>query len=251
MTDSTEAPDAEPEIRGSSRYFENAGDDIERLMGENPQALHVERMAGGIELTAPGMVTLRKMADITALTRSKVVRQFGFGDATADGGGLGGRHVAIPLELNGAEHTMWRKFLDPVFAPKKIAVLEERVREEAGKLIDGFIDRGEVDAYLEWSEPLPSTIFLSIMGIPQEELEHFLEFKNTILSAGAPLDEQPTFEQRMAAFDACDAWFASEFDRREAAGDYGEDVIGWLMQVEPNDEQIKRIAKACSPRPRG
>ena len=54
------------------------------------------------------------------------------------------------------------------------------MRERAGELIDGFVDRGEVDAYLEWCEPLPSSIFLSIMGIPQSQLEGFLAFKNTI-----------------------------------------------------------------------
>ncbi len=114
--------------------------------------------------------------------------------------GLGGRHVAIPLELDGAEHTKWRKILDPVFTPKKMALLEPRVRERADELIDAFIDRGEVDAYLEWCEPLPSSIFLSIMGIPQSQLEGFLVFKNTIL--GGAFDPSITPEVRMAAFDA-------------------------------------------------
>ena len=122
------------------------------------------------------------MGDIQTLTRSHAVRQFGGGamaDVLTSGGdgadlGLGGHHVAIPLELNGAEHTKWRKILDPVFAPKKMATLEPRIRERANELIDGFVDRGEADAYVEWCDPLPSSIFLSIMGIPASEREHFV-----------------------------------------------------------------------------
>src|SRR5262249_6140020 len=155
-------------------------------------------------------------------TRSHDVRQFGstMGLLEGDDGdtiGLSGRHVAIPLELDGAVHTKWRKILDPVFTPKKVAVLESRVRERANELIDAFVDRGEVDAYVEWCEPLPSSIFLSIMGIPQSELTSFLAFKNTIL--GGAFDPSITPEVRMAAFDECDAWFAAEFDRRDATGE--------------------------------
>jgi len=112
------------------------------------------------------------------------------------------------------------------------------VRERASELIDTFVDRGEVDAYLEWCEPLPSSIFLSIMGIPQSQLEGFLAFKNTIL--GGAFDPSITPEVRMAAFDACDAWFATDFDRRDESGEYGDDLIGWLMTTEFDGRRIDR-----------
>jgi cytochrome P450 len=223
--------------------FAGEGEEFAALTGDHPQDLHTEKLKLGIEELAPGMVVLRKMGDIQALTRSHDVRQFGstMGFLEGDEGeiiGLSGRHVAIPLELDGADHTKWRKILDPVFTPKKMAVLEPRVRERAEELIDSFIDRGEADAYLEWCEPLPSSIFLSIMGIPPSQLAGFLEFKNTIL--GGNYDDSVTPEQRMAAFDACDAWFAAEFDRRDASGDYGDDLIGWLMNTEFDGRPINR-----------
>ncbi len=204
-------------------------------------------MAQGIEEMMPGLVALRKMGDIQALTRSHAVRQFGGGDMAGvltSGGegqslGLGGHHVAIPLELNGTEHTKWRKILDPVFAPKKVAVLEDRIRARANELIDEFVDQGEVDAYLQWCDPLPSSIFLSIMGIPQSEREHFTEFKNVIIGSGDPtltVDDG----RRETAFADCEAWFAAEFDRRERLDSPGDDIIGWLLQVEVDDRPINR-----------
>ncbi len=214
------------------------------LASENPQPVHNQKAALGIDEVAPGFVVLRKMADIQALTRSRDVLQFGGqgqgGMAGGGGLGLGGHHVAIPLELDGAEHTKWRKILDPVFAPKKMAPLEPRIRERSAALIDRFIDRHEVDAYEEWCEPLPSGVFLSIMGIPESELAHFLGFKNVILPSGAPGAPMPTLEERDAAFTDCETWFAAEFDRREKSGNYGEDVIGWLMQVDVDGRRITR-----------
>jgi len=227
--------------------FENMMQDAAVLMSEHPQELHCTRMAQGIEEMMPGLVTLRKMGDIQALTRSHAVRQFGGGamaEILTSGGegesmGLGGHHVAIPLELDGAEHTKWRKILDPVFAPKKIAVLEDRIRERANELIDEFIDSGEVDAYVQWCDPLPSSIFLSIMGIPQSEREHFTEFKNVIIGGGDPtVPGEPA--DREAAFADCEAWFASEFDRRERLDAPGDDIIGWLLQVEVDGRPINR-----------
>jgi cytochrome P450 len=237
----TEDASSSPSARMSS-----IADDAAALMGDHPQDLHSEKLPEGIEELAPGLVALRRMGDIQTLTRSHSVRQFGGGamaDVLTSGGegadlGLGGHHVAIPLELNGAEHTKWRKILDPVFAPKKIATLEPRIRERANELIDRFVDRGEADAYVEWCDPLPSSIFLSIMGIPASEREHFVAFKNVIIPEN-PFDP-PTPQARNTAFTDCEEWFAAEFDRREHSGEYGDDLIGWLLQTEVDGRPITR-----------
>jgi cytochrome P450 len=222
------------------------GADAPILMSEHPQPLHSAKLKEGIEELFPGLVVLRRMGDIQGLTRSHAVRQFGTdaleGILTSGGEGanlgLGGHHVAIPLELDGPEHTKWRKLLDPLFAPRKIAALEARVRTRANELTDRFVDKGEVDAYAEWCDPLPSSIFLSIMGIPTSEREHFIGFKNVILPEN-PL-QPPTPQEREAAFTDCEQWFAAEFDRRERTGDPGDDVIGWLMQASFDGRPLTR-----------
>jgi cytochrome P450 len=233
------------EATGSYSRMDLIGEEMFALMGEDPQPIHFELLEEGIQELAPGTVALRRMNDIRALTRSRAVRQFGSGQVsgptnsgTGQGLGLGGHHVAIPLELNGAEHTKWRKILDPVFAPKKVSVLEPRIKERANQLIDQFIDRGEADVYKEWCDPLPSSIFLSIMGIPASERDHFVSFKNVIIPEN-PF-EAGTPEQRDAAFSDCEAWFAAEFDRREASGDLGDDIIGWLLSTQVDGRRLNR-----------
>ena len=236
----------ESSVTGRNARLDSIADDATLLMSDHPQELHERKLLEGIEELGPGLIALRKMGDIQALTRSHAVRQFGGGamaDVLTSGGdgaglGLGGHHVAIPLELNGAEHTKWRKLLDPVFAPKKLAALEPRIRARANELIDGFIERGEADAYVEWCDPLPSSIFLSIMGIPASEREHFVSFKNVIIPEN-PFNA-PSDEARDAAFTDCENWFGAEFDRRERSGDHGDDIIGWLLNTEVDGRTINR-----------
>jgi|HubBroStandDraft_4_1064222.scaffolds.fasta_scaffold77422_2 cytochrome P450 len=231
----------EPSVPTRPSAIQSMVGEVDALTSEQPQEYHRGLLSAGIQELQPGLVVLRKMADIQALTRSHAVRQFGGGamsSLTSGSGtdlGLGGHHVAIPLELNGPEHTKWRKILDPVFAPRKLAVLEPRIAARANELIDQFIDRGEVDAYAEWCDPLPSSIFLSIMGVPQSEREHFIAFKNVILGqAGREV------AAREAAFNDCETWFTAEFDRREKSGELGDDIIGWLLQVQVDDRPITR-----------
>ncbi len=76
----------------------------------------------------------------------------------------------IPLQIDPPEHKKYRKLLDPIFAPRQMALIEDSVATTVNDLIDGFIDRGEVDFAKEFSVPFPSQVFLTLLGLPLEEL---------------------------------------------------------------------------------
>lgn len=202
------------------------------INSETPQAyLHERLVEAPLEEVPEGLI-VRRMADSLAVCKSREAPQTPPGLAE-----LMGDKPLIPIALDGPEHTKWRRILDPVFAPRKVAVLESKVRARANEYLDAIIDRGEADIYDEWCEPLPSSIFLDLMGIPQSELEPFLRFKNCALPSAKHM---PTFEEQMAANADCEAWFSAEFDRRERAEDRGEDLIAWLMGVEVDGRPINR-----------
>ena len=48
----------------------------------------------------------------------------------------------IPLQIDPPEHKKYRKILDPLFAPKQMAVLEEPVTQLVNDLIDGSTASG-------------------------------------------------------------------------------------------------------------
>src|SRR3954465_9631148 len=134
-----------------------------------PMSMYVERAAKcPVERLNDNFVVLLRMADILYVNKHHDVEQ-----ASKY---LGSSRPAIPLGLDGAEHRKYRRLLDPVFTARRVAPLAGTVRTLASELMDTVVADGEVDAYGAWCEPLPSTIFLSIMGLPSEDLADFMRF---------------------------------------------------------------------------
>lgn len=220
---------------GSRPFLSGVDDDdgARRILNsETPQEyLHAKLVSDPLETIPHGLI-VRRMDDARFIAKSREAPQTPPGMAN-----IMGPRVLIPIALDGADHTMWRKVLDPVFSPKKMAPLEAAVRRRADELIETFIDRGSADVYDEWCELLPSSVFLDLMGIPQSELAPFLRFKSNVLPSSKHM---PTFEEMMKANEECDDWFGTEFDRRRATGDAADDLIGWLLEVEVDGRPITR-----------
>jgi cytochrome P450 len=104
--------------------------------------------------------------------------------------GMGSDDPLIPLHLDGDVHRHFRRLLDPLFAPKKMAELEPKIRAEANALVDTFVDEDTVELYEAFCVPLPSTVFLSIFGLPVEDAPLLIAFKDRILkNEGATAEE--------------------------------------------------------------
>jgi cytochrome P450 len=90
----------------------------------------------------------------------------------------------IPINIDPPDHAKWRKLLDPLFSPREMAKLEEKITRRVNDLIDAFIERGSCDYAAEFAVPLPCEIFMDLLGLPLEETEEFLEMKEHILRGG-------------------------------------------------------------------
>ncbi len=95
--------------------------------------------------------------------------------------GLGNVRPLIPLNVDPPLHSKYRKLLDPLFAPKRMDEQEEDITRRVIGLIDGFIDAGECNFTEDFAEIFPSSVFLGLMGLPEEELRMFLRLRDGIL----------------------------------------------------------------------
>jgi cytochrome P450 len=109
---------------------------------------------------------------------------------TSAGGTLNlGEQPLIPLEVDPPMHSRYRRLLNPRFVPREIDRLEPEIRRAVEKLLDGFAARGACDFHNEFSTPLPSGIFLALMGLPADDLPRFLRWRDdTIRPAVEPGD---------------------------------------------------------------
>jgi cytochrome P450 len=160
---------------------------------------------------------------------------------------VGQAQPLIPLQLDPPDHTRYRLVLNPLFKPKAVARLEPDVRALVAGLLDGIADRGRCDFHEEISTPLPSTIFLRLMGLPQSDLPQFLRWRDDVIRPDvAPGDVEGAARVREAAGQAINGYFESAIDRAQqqpgaddGEGD-GDGLLGDLVGAELDGRPLDR-----------
>lgn len=119
---------------------------------------------------------------------------------SAVGMNLGNVRPLIPLQIDPPEHVKYRRILDPLFAPKKMALLEDEVVGLVKELVDAFAPNGYCDFHEDFAVPLPCRVFLRLMGLPLDDLDEFLAWKDDIIRPpGATMEEQAPHRERAGA----------------------------------------------------
>jgi cytochrome P450 len=135
----------------------------------------------------------------------------------------------IPLQVDPPDHVKYRRLLDPIFAPKKMNALEGEIAAMVNDLIDDVIDDGSCDIVTAMAEPLPSSVFLRLLGLPLSELDMFMEMKNGILHpTGADMDEIKAGQHASAA--AVQAYFAAALAERKRKPE--DDIISMFLAAD-------------------
>lgn len=231
------------EEHGGTFTFGFDPEDIEQLRAAEHQS-HLSSLLSRCPArrTTDNAVQVLRMAEVREFNRHPAVEAVSTKNKPSDEYGLGAQRDLIPLNLNGEEHRSWRRVLDRVFSPQKVAVFEPEIRALTNELIDNFIDRGEADIYDEFCAILPATIFLRIMGIPLSDMEMFIQNKNDLLRSEPGEEMEKTVERQMMAGMRCYMYFNDVFDKRAADENRGahEDLIDWLMDAEHEGEKLTR-----------
>ena len=133
---------------------------------------------------------------------------------------IGQEQKLIPLQVDPPDHVKYRRLLDPLFSPKNMAVLDPAARALVNGLIDGFVDRGGCDFHEEFSTPLPSGMFLALMGLPKSDLSRFLRWRDdTIRPDVAPGDAKGAAAIRDRAGHEITQYFEQAVEERRRAPD--------------------------------
>jgi cytochrome P450 len=156
---------------------------------------------------------------------------------------LGNIRPLIPLQIDPPQHVKYRRILDPLFAPKKMALLEGEVVALVDELVDAFAGRGSCDLHTEFAVPLPCTVFLRMMGLPLDDLDFFLEVKDNIIRPpGITMDEQAPY--RRTAGEAVYTYFEAELAKRRATPTddlLAQIIAGEVDGVRLTDEEVLDI----------
>ncbi len=150
---------------------------------------------------------------------------------------LGQSVPLIPLQVDPPEHRNYRRLLDPIFAPKRMNALEAEVAAMVNERIDSFIGLGHCEFTDDLAIPLPSAVFLRLIGLPLSQLPEFLEMKDGILRpAGDDLDEVKASMQ--AAAGRIESYFADAVNERRSKPEKGDDILSLCLAAEIEEKRL-------------
>jgi cytochrome P450 len=157
----------------------------------------------------------------------------------------------IPLQIDPPDHRKYRKVLDPLFAPQRLRVLEKPASRLVNELIDRFIADDEIDFVRQFSMPFPSQMFLTLFGLPMEELPRFLRMKDGVIRPDQVVgheyghSETETYQQETA--DSIYAYFEEVLDDRATSEARADDVLSQLLMAQAEDDRLTRdeIVDVC------
>jgi cytochrome P450 len=89
----------------------------------------------------------------------------------------------IPIEIDPPHHRKYRNIVDPLFSPQGVLKLEGLIRQRARDLLDQFATKGECEFTTAFGRPLPVSVFLDIMGLPQDMRDTFVSWAVDLLHA--------------------------------------------------------------------
>ena len=190
-----------------------------------------------IDLTAGRGVLLSRKEEIDQALRHPEIFS-----SNMDAVDLKNKRPMIPLQIDPPEHKKFRKLLDPLFAPRKMALLDDEVSALVNDLIDGFIGRGEVDFAKQFSIPFPSQVFLTLLGLPLDELDRFLTMKDGIIRpdhvTGKLYGSREASDYQQKVADSVYDYFNEVLDERE--GERRDDLLSLFLDAEVEGDRLTR-----------
>jgi cytochrome P450 len=144
------------------------------------------------------------------------------------------------IETDPPAHTRLRKLVSYAFTRSKVKEYEDYTRAIVQDLLDKAIAQGEFDWVTEISEPVPITVLISILGLPQEDGPMLIELTSEMAAATDPdyrpdPDKYPTdIDPRLLPFGTPAAHYVFEYGRK----------IGEERRRNPTDDLVSRLVHA-------
>lgn len=76
-----------------------------------------------------------------------------------------------PLSEDAPVHSSYRKLIEPFLMRGAVLKREGFIHDLANRLVDRWIDDGEVDFHNEFSEQLPMRVICNILGLPEQDFK--------------------------------------------------------------------------------
>jgi cytochrome P450 len=148
----------------------------------------------------------------------------------------------IPLEIDPPDHTVYRQLVTPLFSPTRMAALEPDIRRIVTELLDDMQGKQKVDFIAAFAKPLPTLVFLTLMGWPLQDTDKFHRWTDTIVMGKPGASEEESTAVRTEAALEVYAYFAEMLDERMENPDaHADDVTAVLVNGKFGDRELTQF----------
>lgn len=140
------------------------------------------------------------------------------------------RSSSVLLSADPPDHGRQRRLVNTAFGPRRVASMESDIEAIANRLIDGFIDRGEVELVREFAVGLPLTVIAKALGVEDRDLNTFKHWSDVLVVLVG--NHKPSVDQ-IADFIRVQVEFADYFTDKVAQ-----------RTAEPRDDLITDVVQA-------
>jgi cytochrome P450 len=142
----------------------------------------------------------------------------------------------IPVMIDPPDHAKWRHVLAEYFSPGRVKGLRDSQQKLAAELIEKFAAEGSGDFVTRISRIFPTTVFLSIMGMPVDDLDQFMAWEGMILHQSGTGEEANA--KRLEGMMHVMGYFTGLIEERRGnrnpdADDIVSKAIDWTIDGEP------------------
>jgi cytochrome P450 len=153
---------------------------------------------------------------------------------------LGQEVPLLPLQVDPPEHGRYRRFLNARFVPRAVGGMEPAVRARASALVDAVAGEGRCDFHTDISTPLPSGLFLPLLGLPEEDLPRFLDWRDQTIRPAVDMSDPGAADRaRAAASVAIHEYFVEALSRVRRDG--GTGLLADLVTATVDDEVLTDV----------
>lgn len=94
----------------------------------------------------------------------------------------------VPLGFDPPEHTRYRRLLHPYFSPQTLSALLPSLQAQVIDIIDEIAGRSECEVMADLAIPYPSQVFLTLFGLPLDDRERLIAWKDAIIAVSLATD---------------------------------------------------------------
>jgi cytochrome P450 len=142
---------------------------------------------------------------------------------------LGEDWFLVPTEIDPPNHSAYRIVLNPLFTPKRLAQLDDKIRRYARDYVRGFRDAGKCEFMKDFAYAFPIQVFLELMGLPEDMVEEFLEWEHGLL-------HEADIEKINQATHNVNAYLRAQCDDRRK--NPREDLLTFAVNAEVNGRKF-------------